>query len=351
MDLSIVIPIFNEMANLIPLRDRLEQVFEGRLPNLRWEVILVNDGSRDSSLDIMLDLHSQNPRFKVLNLSRNFGHQLAITAGMEHAKGDAVVVMDGDLQDPPEVISDMWKAYENGADVAYGQRNRRDGESWFKLFTASFFYRLLQKVARIHIPVDTGDFRLMSRRAVDALLQCRESHRFVRGLVSWVGFRQEAVLYDREERFSGSTKYPLTKMMAFAWDGITSFSTLPLKLATWLGSMTIFAGFAYAIRVMYLYFFDPDELVRGWSSLVLILLILGGVQLLILGMLGEYMGRISDEIKHRPLYLVDKFYGDASPYPKIEEPSKNEGELFSESHSKSANHSSDGSPELPPEST
>jgi glycosyltransferase involved in cell wall biosynthesis len=308
MNLSIVIPIFNEQTNLSPLRDRLEMLFIEQLPGLEHEVIFVNDGSRDNSLQIMLDIHLDNPNFKVLNLSRNFGHQLAITAGMEHAKGEAVVVMDGDLQDPPEVIVQMWQSFQQGVDVAYGQRNRRDGESWFKLITANFFYRLLQKVARIHIPVDTGDFRLMSRRAVDALLQCRESHRFVRGLVSWVGYRQEPVMYDREERFSGQSKYPLTKMLAFAWDGITSFSTLPLKLATWMGSLTVMAGLIYGIRVMYLYSFFPEELVRGWSSLVLILLILGGAQLLMLGMLGEYIGRISDEIKKRPLYLIDRYY-------------------------------------------
>ena len=308
MNISIVVPIFNEQANLKPLQERLESLFKKQLSHLSHEIILVNDGSRDDSLQLMLEIHQANPNFKILNLSRNFGHQLAITAGMEHAKGEAVVVMDGDLQDPPEVIEQMWQSYQQGVDVAYGQRHRRDGESWFKLVTASFFYRLLQKVARIHIPVDTGDFRLMSRRAVDALLQCRESHRFVRGLVSWVGYKQEPVMYDREERFSGQTKYPLTKMLSFAWDGITSFSTLPLRCATWMGSFTVMAGLCYGIRVMYLYCFYPDELVRGWSSLVLILLILGGVQLLMLGMLGEYLGRISDEIKKRPLYLVDRFY-------------------------------------------
>jgi polyisoprenyl-phosphate glycosyltransferase len=314
MDLSLIIPVFNESANLRPLRDRVETLFREHLQNLEWELIWVNDGSRDDSLAIMLEIHRENPRFKVLNLSRNFGHQIAITAGMEHAKGKAVVVMDGDLQDPPEVISAMWHSFTQGVDVAYGQRRQREGESWFKLWTASAFYRLLQSVARIHIPVDTGDFRLMSRRAVDAFLQCKESHRFVRGLVSWVGFRQEPVMYDREERFAGSTKYPFTKMLAFAWDGITSFSTLPLKMATWIGSLTVLFGILYSSRVFYLYCFNPEELVKGWSSIIILILVLGGAQLLMLGMIGEYLGRISDEIKHRPLYLVDRYYQDSPPH-------------------------------------
>ena len=311
MDLSLVIPVFNESANLQPLRDRVEKLFKEKLPNLDWELIWVNDGSRDNSLALMLEIHRENPRIKILNLSRNFGHQIAITAGMEYAKGRAVAVLDGDLQDPPEVVEAMWHSFCRGVDVAYGQRRQRQGENWFKLWTASAFYRLLQKVARIHIPVDTGDFRLMSRRAVEAFLQCRESHRFVRGLVSWVGYRQEAVLYDREERFSGSTKYPFTKMLAFAWDGITSFSTLPLKMATWVGSLTIVFGLLYSCKVFYLYCFEPEELVKGWSSIIIILLVLGGAQLLMLGMIGEYLGRISDEIKHRPLYLVDRYYQDS----------------------------------------
>ena len=311
MDISLVIPVFNESDNLHPLRERVEKLFKEKLPDLDWELIWVNDGSRDNSLALMLEIHRDNPRFKVLNLSRNFGHQIAITAGMEHAKGRAVAVLDGDLQDPPEVVETMWFSFCQGVDVAYGQRRKRQGENWFKLWTASAFYRLLQKVARIHIPVDAGDFRLMSRRAVDAFLQCKESHRFVRGLVSWVGYRQEAVMYDREERFSGSTKYPFTKMLAFAWDGITSFSTLPLKMATWVGSLTVFFGILYSCKVLYLYCFHPEELVKGWSSIIIILLVLGGAQLLMLGMIGEYLGRISDEIKHRPLYLVDRFYQDS----------------------------------------
>lgn len=308
MDLSIIIPIYNEKDNLQPMRERLEKLFAETLKGLQWEVLWVNDGSRDESLKRMLEIHRSNTHFKVLNLSRNFGHQVAITAGMEHAKGKAVVVMDGDLQDPPEVIAEMWSAHQSGVDVAYGQRNKRAGESWFKLVTASVFYRLLQKVARVRIPVDTGDFRMMSRRAVDALLQCRESHRFIRGLVSWVGYRQEPVFYDRNERCAGETKYPFTKMLSFAWDGITSFSTLPLKFATWIGSLTVMFGIGYGLWILFVYCFQPEKLEKGWSSIILLLLIIGGVQLLILGMIGEYLGRISDEIKGRPLYIVDQYH-------------------------------------------
>jgi dolichol-phosphate mannosyltransferase len=322
MDLSIIIPIFNEKDNLQPMRERLETLFQQGLKGLEWEVLWVNDGSRDESLKRMLEMHRSNPHFKVLNLSRNFGHQVAITAGMEHAKGKAVVVIDGDLQDPPEIIADMWSAYQRGVDVAYGQRNKRAGESWFKLLTASVFYRLLKKVARVRIPVDTGDFRLMSRRAVDALLQCRESHRFIRGLVSWVGYRQEPVLYDRNERCAGETKYPFTKMLSFAWDGITSFSTLPLKFSTWIGSLTVMFGIAYGLWILFVYWFQPEKLEKGWSSIILLLLIIGGVQLLILGMIGEYLGRISDEIKGRPLYIVDHYHqGQSTPSDDQNQPS------------------------------
>jgi polyisoprenyl-phosphate glycosyltransferase len=314
MDLSIVIPLFNESAILPALKERMTRVLEQDFPNLNWEVILVNDGSHDDTLNGLIEIHKTDLRFKILDLSRNFGHQIAITAGMEHAQGEAVVVMDGDLQDPPEVIISMWSRFKDGVDVAYGQRRQREGESWFKLATASLFYRLLQKVARVHIPVDTGDFRLMSRRAVKAFLNCRESHRFVRGLVSWVGFRQESVMYDREERFTGETKYPVLKMIKFAWDGVTSFSILPLRLASWLGSLTVFAALLYGIRVFWLYLFFPEELIKGWSSIILILLTLGGVQLLMLGVIGEYIGRISDEIKGRPLYLVNRYHqGEATP--------------------------------------
>jgi polyisoprenyl-phosphate glycosyltransferase len=314
MNLSIVIPLFNERAILSSLQERMTQVLENELSDIEWEVILVNDGSRDGTLEALLEIHRTDPRFRVLDLSRNFGHQIAITAGMEHAQGQAVVVMDGDLQDPPEVIPAMWARFLDGVDVAYGQRRQREGESWFKLATASLFYRLLQKVARVHIPVDTGDFRLMSQRAVKAFLNCRESHRFVRGLVSWVGFRQEAVLYDREERVTGETKYPLLKMVKFAWDGVTSFSTLPLRMASWLGSLTVLAAALYGLRVFWTYIFHPEMLEKGWSSIILILLILGGVQLLMLGVIGEYIGRISDEIKGRPLYLVNQYHrGDDTP--------------------------------------
>lgn len=311
VQLSLVVPIYNEIGNLNALRERCESMFAQLLPELHWELILVNDGSQDGSLEKMLQIHDENPKIKVLNLSRNFGHQIAITAGMEFSSGEAIAVMDGDLQDPPEVIAEMWRVYkEEGVDVVYGQRRKRDGESYFKLATASFFYRLLKKISKVEIPVDAGDFRLMSRRSVKSFLSCRESHRFVRGLTSWVGYRQKAVFYDREERFSGETKYPLVKMLKFAWDGITSFSNVPLKCATYLGVATLMFSFLYALFVCYCYIFQPEVLVKGWSSTILIILMLGGGQLLMLGVMGEYIGRINDEIKQRPLYLVDRFHDD-----------------------------------------
>lgn len=308
MELSIVIPIYNESSLIHELGQRLNTLIETHFNQKNVEVILINDGSNDDSLEKLLLLHQKNPNLKVLNLSRNFGHQVAITAGMDHAKGQAVIVMDGDLQDPPELIPTMYQKFLEGFDVVYALREKRKGENLFKLITASLFYRILKRLAGIEIPLDTGDFRLMSRRAVDSFLKLRESHRFIRGLVSWIGYKQIGVPYQRDERLSGETKFPVSKMLKFAWDGITSFSTLPLKAASWLGSSTIILSILYTAYVLYTYLFAPQKLEPGWSSLVIIVLFMGGIQLMILGMIGEYLGRISEEIKQRPLYFVDKFH-------------------------------------------
>lgn len=305
MLLSVIIPIFNESQGLNELVLRLRSSLQATCEN--WEVLFVDDGSSDNSLALIKALHNEDPRFKVLALSRNFGHQIAITAGLDKAKGDAIAVLDADLQDPPELLKDMLKKLEEGYDVTYGVRRHRDGESAFKLITANVFYRLLQKITKIDIPVDTGDFRMINRRVANELIRLREQHRFVRGLVSWVGYKQIAVPYDRAERYAGQSKYPLTRMIKFAWDGITSFSTAPLKIASWAGAFTILIGLIYSLHIFYLHFFAPESLERGWASLVILLFFFSGTQLLLLGIIGQYIGRIADEVKNRPLYHIDSF--------------------------------------------
>jgi dolichol-phosphate mannosyltransferase len=245
----------------------------------------------------------------LLNLSRNHGHQIAITAGIEIALGDAISVIDGDLQDPPETIVDLYITMLKGYDVVYAVRKKRDGESFFKLFTASLFYRVLRKLTNVDIPVDTGDFRIMSRRVVNVLKSMKERHRFIRGMISWIGFNQIGMEYERNERHSGETKYTLTKMIKFAVDGITSFSSIPLKLSSYIGIITAFLGFLYSLYIIILKLFMPDTHIElGWASLIICILLLGGTQLLALGMIGEYLGRIHDETKYRPLYIIEDIY-------------------------------------------
>ncbi len=303
MLLSVVIPVYNEAGSIARLLGELR----ANLAGLDYEIILVNDGSSDGSLAHMRREKERDPHLRILNLSRNFGHQIAITAGVDHARGDAVAVMDADLQDPPALLPQMVAKIQEGYDVVYGRRRSRRGEGSFKLATAALFYRLMKRITRIEIPVDTGDFRMMSRRAVEGLLQLREAHRFVRGLVSWVGYRQTGIEYERRERFAGETKYPLRAMFKFAWDGVTSFSLLPLKMASWLGLVSLAVGVGYSLFVFYANISGRVYLVRGWSSLMIAILFFSGVQLLILGILGEYIGRIAEEVKRRPLYLVDRF--------------------------------------------
>ncbi len=303
--LSIVVPLFNEEGSVAPLVDRIEAVARSLAP-ITHEIILVNDGSTDATLAAIREIMRRVPDVVLVNLSRNFGHQLAATAGMDIASGDAVVLMDGDLQDPPELIVQFVAKWREGYDVVYAVRRSRKGESAFKLVTARFFYRTIKRLTRVAIPVDTGDFRLMSRRVVDALKRSRERHRFLRGMVSWVGFNQTGVFYDRDERLSGETKYPLTKMMRFAIDGITSFSDVPLRFVSYLGFASSLVAFVYAAVVVgyKLFSLNPPGYTRGWASTIVAVLFLGGVQLIGLGILGEYIGRIYDEVKGRPLYLV-----------------------------------------------
>lgn len=304
---SFVFPVFNEEAILPELHRRIQASLAQPLRSRgdSWEIIFVDDGSRDRSRELIRGLVAQDPAVRLVALSRNFGHQVAITAGMDHATGDTVTVMDADLQDPPEVVLRMIDKHREGFDVVYGVREKRIQESVFKRLTAAVFYRLLRSSTQLEIPLDTGDFRLMSRKAVDAMKSLPETHRFVRGLAKWVGFRQTSVSYIREARFAGETKYPFRKMLKLAWDGFTGFSLVPLRMATYLGLSSSLFSLIVGIWTLYVRLFT-DRTVQGWSSLMVALLFLGGAQLFTIGILGEYVGRIFEETKRRPLYLVEE---------------------------------------------
>ncbi len=299
--LSLVIPMYNEEQVVPFLRRALEQ-FMAEVSG-ETEVILVNDGSSDSTLAHIAEWAAEDPRVKVIHLSRNFGHQIACTAGLDFAAGDAVVVLDADLQDPLEVIHEMIRRYCEGYDVAYAARMVRQGESWFKRFSAWLFYRLMRSLVYKRLPVDAGDFRLISRNCLDGLQQMRETHRFLRGMVAWVGYPQIAVPYERVQRVAGKTKYPLRNMLAFAWTAATSFSTLPLRVSTIVGFLVTLFGLEEVLRVLLARVFQWYA-VRGWSSLMVAVCIIGGTQLMTIGILGEYVGKIYEQSKDRPLYLV-----------------------------------------------
>lgn len=304
--LSVVAPCYNEEAGLPEFVRRVKAACASL--GCDYEIVLVNDGSRDRTLAVALDLASGDPLIRVINLLRNFGHQAAVTAGLDIAVGDVVVLIDSDLQDPPEVIVEMLAAWKNGADVAYGQRRSRAGETAFKLFTAKLFYRLLKRLTKSDIPADAGDFRLMDRRVVDVLHSMRERHRFIRGMVSWVGGKQVAVPYDRTARFAGETKYPLRKMFAFALDAITSFSIVPLRLVTCLALTIIGLTVLAAIGVVAVKLINPNYFIPGYPSIIITVVFFGGVQLLALGIIGEYLGRMYESIKARPIYIVEQIY-------------------------------------------
>lgn len=298
---SFVLPVFNEQETLPTLRARMVAFIDGL--DADSEVILVDDGSRDRSYRMMLEICEQDARFKCLRLSRNFGHQVAITAGIDAARGDAVIVMDADLQDPPEVVRDMIARWKDGYGVVYGRRRSRGGETAFKKASASVFYRLLARLSEVDIPTDVGDFRLMDRAVVDAFKQMREQNRYVRGMVAWMGFDQTAVEYDREERFAGETKYPLKKMLKLAANGIVGFSNVPLRIILGLGMFVATGSFLLGLGAVFVKVSGMFT-VPGWTSLLLAVAFLSGVQLVVLGVVGEYIGRIHDEVKHRPLYLL-----------------------------------------------
>lgn len=313
---SVVAPVYNEGPTLPEFYRRLSAALDAT--GEPWELVLVNDGSRDNSLAVMQELHAQDPRVKVLSFSRNFGHQLAITAGADYATGDAVIVIDSDLQDPPETIPLLIAEWQKGSDVVYAVREQREGESWFKLITAKWFYRLIQRITSVHIPADTGDFRLMDRAAMGQMRQIREHHRFMRGLSAWVGFKQTPVYYVRQPRYAGSTNYPLRKMVKLAWDAVTSFSFVPLQMATTFGF--IVAGLALLGIIISVISRLFGHAIVGQATTLTSVLFLGGVQLIFLGIIGEYLGRIYDEVKQRPLYIVSKAEGfgtrDIEPTPR-----------------------------------
>lgn len=321
--LSLVLPIYNEEEVIPELHTRLQEFLKEL--ELDAEVLFVNDGSKDKSMELLRGIAKDEPRYKILSFARNFGHQTAITAGVDYARGKAVVVMDADLQDPPSVVLKMVAKWKKGYDVVYAKRRSRAGESFFKLFTAKIFYRVFAAMIPIEVPLDTGDFRLMSRRVVIALRELRETHRFVRGMVSWVGFRQTAVLYDRPGRFAGETKYPLRKMLRFAADGITSFSVLPLRFATYLGMIISAMSVLYAIWAIVAHFALHITL-PGWTATVVLISLLSAVQLLMIGILGEYIGRIYEEVKRRPLYVI----GDRVNLPRQRDTDDDEDEVDGE---------------------
>ena len=302
MLLSVIVPLYNE-------EEIVEKTFltlEEELKGLNHQIIFVNDGSKDKTREILEKLLESTPHTQLVNFSRNFGHQAAFSAGLQHAKGDAVVIIDGDLQDPPSLIHDMISKWQEGYQVVYAQRNKRRGESLFKRFSAYCFYRVIHALTNIEIPPDTGDFRLMDRVVVDQLNSLPERSRFLRGLVCWVGFKKVGILYDRAERTAGISKYPLRKMIRLAIDGITGFSTTPLKISFLVGLLaTIIALGVFIWSILEKVLF-PETTVPGWASLMGAIVFFGGIQLISIGILGEYIGRIYDEVKQRPLYIEDK---------------------------------------------
>jgi len=300
IDLSVIIPIYNEEMNLVLMNNR---IIAALLPmELQYEIIYVNDGSKDNSLPIIIGLSQENTSVKYIDFSRNFGHQIAISAGLENARGERIVIMDGDGQDPPELIPDLVTKSKEGFEVVYAKRKKRKGESFIKKLTAKLFYRFLANITQIEIPLDTGDFRLIHRKVQKVLLNMPEQHKYLRGQIAWIGFDSTFVEYDREERMGGNTKFTYSKMMRFATDGISGFSNWPLKVATMLGFAVSGIAFMLIIYSLYQKFFGYTEV--GWTSLHISVLFLGGVQLLGIGILGEYLGRVSENVKNRPTYIV-----------------------------------------------
>ena len=301
--ISIVVPLYNEEKNIRLMYDRLVSSILKITSN--FEIIYVNDGSKDNSFLELLKLSNEDERVKYINFSRNFGHQIAVTAGLDYSKGAAVVIIDGDLQDPPEVIQEMYAKHKEGFEVVYGQRLIRKGESFFKKITAKYFYRILKKITNINIPVDTGDFRLIDRKIVNDLKNMPEQNKFLRGQIAWLGYRQTSVFFERDERKFGETGYPFSKMLKFALDGITGFSDVPLQFVTKTG---IFISFISFLVILYAIFshFILERTITGWTSLIISSMFIGGVQLISVGIIGEYISRINKNVQNRPLYIVSE---------------------------------------------
>ncbi len=303
--LSVVVPAYNEFPVLEEFHQRISDVLGAT--GMSYEIIYIDDGSTDDTAVLLNRLRDEDPAVAVIELSRNFGKEVALTAGLDHARGDAVIIIDADLQDPPELIDEFLREWRNGYDIVYGRRTDREGESWLKITTAKWFYRVINRLSDVEIPRDSGDFRLISRRALDALLSLRETHRYMKGLYAWVGFPQKEILYLRQARAAGDSKWNYWRLWNFALEGITSFSDVPLKMSTYLGVLTSSAAFLYGlyflVRTMVL-----GNPVPGYPSLILVVLFLGGVQLICLGIIGEYLARTYNESKSRPLYFVKGYH-------------------------------------------
>ncbi|NCU17694.1 glycosyltransferase family 2 protein [Pallidibacillus pasinlerensis] len=304
--ISIVVPMYFEEEVAEECYKRLTHVMTTNKFN--YELVFVNDGSTDRTLDILVELASKDENVKVINFSRNFGHQNAVTAGIDFAKGDAIVIIDADLQDPPELIPDLVAKWREGFDVVYAKRKKRKGETWFKLLTAKWFYKFLNYMSDIEIPKDTGDFRLIDRKVAAVFRKMTERNRFIRGMISWIGFKQTYIEYERDERFAGETKYPLKKMLKFASDGIIAFSTKPLRIVTWIGFYSVVLSFLVLLYSLVVKLFDLGDVQAGWTSIMVAITFFGGVQLLGLGIVGQYIARIYDESKNRPVYIVKDVY-------------------------------------------
>jgi dolichol-phosphate mannosyltransferase len=302
-DLSIVVPVFNEEKSIQLMYDRLVNAIGSITMN--FEIIFVNDGSKDNSFFELVRLSKVDQRVRYINFSRNFGHQIAVTAGLDHSKGSAVVIIDGDLQDPPEVIPEMYAKHKEGFEVVYGQRAKRKGEGFFKKITAKYFYRILKKITNVEIPVDTGDFRLIDRKIVKNLKNMPEQNKFLRGQIAWLGYRQTSVFFERDERKFGETGYPFSKMLKFALDGITGFSDVPLQFVTKTGVFISLFSFLVIIYAVFSHFV-LEQTITGWTSLIISSMFIGGVQLISVGIIGEYISRINKNVQNRPLYIVDE---------------------------------------------
>lgn len=306
MLVSIIIPIYNEEATIPELYRRIDNTLKAL--KFDFEMIFINDGSKDSSLNLLENLRKKDDRVKILSFSRNFGHQIAISAGIDYANGNAAIIMDGDLQDPPELIPKMLEKHKKGYEIVYAKRKTRQ-DTFFKKITASMFYQLINILSDTKIPQEVGDFRLMDRKALDSLKQLKEKSRFIRGLTSWIGFKHTIIEFERDKRFAGQTNYPLNKMIKLAIDSITGFSYKPLKIATYIGFGAAMIGFLGGVYAIILKILEPNSTVLGWTTIVIAIFFMGGIQLMILGIIGEYIGRIYTETQNRPLYIIDKEIG------------------------------------------